>query len=254
MVELKSRTGIARMRAAGRIVARALDEVRAHAAPGVRVRDLDGIAAKVIADAGADPLFLGHRSGPGHPPFPATICASVNDAVVHGVPTGRHLADGDVVSIDCGARLHGWCADAAITFTVGTPDPADEALIDATRRALEAGIAAARAGARLGDIGHAIAGVARGEGYGMTADHGGHGIGRIMHEAPHVANEGPAGRGMPLRAGLVLAVEPILTRGGDGYLLAGDGWTVHTADGSRAAHIEHTVAITEEGPRVLTAL
>ncbi|MFC4562479.1 type I methionyl aminopeptidase [Nocardiopsis mangrovi] len=254
MVELKSPAEIVKIRAAGRIVARALDEVRAHAAPGARVRDLDDIATKVVTDAGADPLFLGHRSGPGLPPFPGTVCASVNDAVVHGIPTDRRLADGDVVSIDCGARLHGWCADAAVTFTVGTPDPDDEALIDATRRALDAGIAAARVGARLGDIGHAIAGVARREGYGMTADHGGHGIGRMMHEAPHVPNESPAGRGIPLRAGLVLALEPMLTRGGDGYRLDRDGWTVYTADGSRAAHAEHTVAITEDGPLVLTAV
>ncbi|GAA3740806.1 methionyl aminopeptidase [Spinactinospora alkalitolerans] len=253
MVELKTPAEIEAMRAAGRIVARALDAVRAHAAAGVRVRELDEVAAKVIADAGAEPLFLGHHPSGAPAPFPDTVCASLNDAVAHGVPTDERIEDGDVVSIDCGARLRGWCADAATTFIAGAADPADAAMIAATDRALRAGIEAARPGRTIGDVSEAIGGAARGAGYGMLADHGGHGIGRVMHEAPHVPNEGRGGRGMRLRPGLVLALEPMLTRGGDAYRIAPDGWTVRTADGSRAAHSEHTVAITADGPLVLTA-
>ncbi len=157
------------------------------------------------------------------------------------------------MSVDCGARLDGWTGDAAITFTVGTPRPADVALIDATRRALDAGIAAARVGGRMGDISHAIGSVAREAGCGMPADFGGHGIGRQMHEDPHVPNRGRANRGYPLRHGLVLAIEPMLMAGGnDAYRTDPDGWTLRTTDGSRAAHIEHTVAITDQGPRILT--
>lgn len=253
MVELKTPTEIEQMRAAGRVVGRALAAVRRHAAVGVPVRELDEVAAKVIADAGAEPLFLGYRP-PWAPvaPFPATICASVNDVVVHGIPTGERLRDGDVVSVDCGARLRGWCGDAAVSFIVGTADPADEALVAATDRALQAGIAAAQVGARLGDVSHAIAGAARAAGFPLLADHGGHGIGRAMHEDPYVPNEGTAGRGLRLRPGLVVALEPMLTRGGRRHRTDPDGWTVRTADGSRAAHSEHTVAITGDGPQLLT--
>lgn len=181
------------------------------------------------------------------------ICTSVNDAVSHGIPTGYRLRDGDLVSIDCGAQLDGWTGDAAITFTVGTPRPGDLDLIDATQQALDAGIAAAQVGSRIGDISHAIDTVARKAGCGMPADFGGHGIGRRMHEDPHVPNRGRPGRGFPLRHGLVLAIEPMLMAGGQNtYRTDIDGWTLRTTDGSRAAHIEHTVAITDQGPRILT--
>jgi methionyl aminopeptidase len=254
VIELKTAGELARMREAGRVTAAALAAARAHARPGVRPRELDGHALAVITEAGAEPLFLDYHPPWAPTPFPGATCISVNDAIVHGIPGDRPLADGDVVSVDCGARLDGWCGDAAITFTVGEhPDPADTALVEAAGRALAAAIAAAVPGARLGDLGHAVAGSARAAGYGLVRDHGGHGIGRAMHEEPFVANDAPRGRGLRLRPGLVLALEPMLQRGGrDDYRHDPDGWTVRTADGSRAAHVEHTVAITEDGPLVLT--
>lgn len=255
MIELKTGTELTAMRQAGRVVAHALAAIRAHADVGVRLLELDELAATVIADAGATPSFLHYRPSFASSPYPAVICASVNDAIVHGIPGPYRLRDGDLVSIDCGAHLDGWCGDSAISFIVGRPDPADLALIETTEQALHAGIAAAQVGARLGDIGHAIGTLARGAGYGLLARHGGHGVGRAMHEAPHVPNEGTPGRGLPLRPGLVLALEPMLLAGGaDTYRTDADGWTVRTADGSRAAHAEHTVAITEDGPCILTQL
>ncbi|AUY53336.1 type I methionyl aminopeptidase [Streptomyces sp. CB01881] len=253
MVELKSEAALAAMREAGRVVADALAAVEATAGVGVSLLELDGVAREVLCKAGATSPFLGYRPSFAPVPFPAVICASVNDAVVHGIPDGYRLRDGDLVSIDCGAVLDGWAGDAAVSFTVGTARPADQELIDATRRALEAGIAAAVLGNRTGDIAHAIAKVARGARYGLPEGFGGHGIGRRMHEDPHVPNEGRPGRGYPLKPGLVLAIEPMLTAGGrDDHDTDPDGWTLRTTDGSRAAHIEHTVAITEDGPRILT--
>jgi methionyl aminopeptidase len=253
VIELKTRTELAAMRQAGQVVARALAAVRAHAKVGVRLLELDEIAARVIAEAGATPSFLNYHPSFAPSPYPAVICASVNDAVVHGIPGRQRLRDGDLVSIDCGAHLDGWCGDSAISFITGHSDPADVALIDTTERALQAGIAAACVGQRLGDIGHAISSVARGAGYGLLSNHGGHGVGRAMHEPPHVPNEGRPGRGLPLRPGLVLALEPMLiASGADTYRTDADGWTLRTADGSRAAHAEHTIAITEEGPQILT--
>ncbi len=253
MVEIKSDTALEAMREAGRVVANALEAVRAAAAVGVRLRDLDEAARAVLTRAGARSPFLGYRPSFAPVPFPAVICASVNDAVVHGIPGDDRLRDGDLVSIDCGAELDGWTGDAAISFTVGTPRPADLELIAATQRALDAGIAAATVGHRIGDISHAIGTVARKAGCGMPTGFGGHGIGRRMHEDPHLPNQGRPGRGFPLRHGLALAVEPMLMAGGrDDYLTDPDGWTLRTTDGSRAAHIEHTIAITEDGPRILT--
>ncbi|GAA2743692.1 type I methionyl aminopeptidase [Kitasatospora cinereorecta] len=253
MVEIKSDTALEAMREAGRVVARALAAARAAAAVGVRLRELDDAARSVLAEAGARSPFLGYRPSFAPTPFPAAICVSVNDAVSHGIPDGSRLRDGDLVSVDCGAELDGWTGDAAISFTVGTPRPADLALITATRQALEAGIAAATVGRRIGDISHAIGAVARRAACGMPSDFGGHGIGRRMHEDPHVPNRGRPGRGYPLRHGLALAIEPMLMAGGrDAYVTDPDGWTLRTADGSRAAHFEHTTAVTEDGPRILT--
>ncbi|MFD0409198.1 type I methionyl aminopeptidase [Kitasatospora sp. NPDC127116] len=255
MVELKSDAGLAAMREAGRVVAQALAAVREQAAPGVSLLELDEVARGVLKAAGAASPFLGYRPSFAPVPFPAVICASVNDAVVHGIPNGYRLRDGDLVSIDCGALLDGWAGDSAVSFTVGTARPEDTALIETTRRALEAGIAAAVVGNRTGDIAHAIGTVARAGRYGLLDGYGGHGIGRRMHEDPHVANEGRPGRGYPLRPGLVLAIEPMLLAGGrDDHRTDPDGWTLRTVDGSRAAHVEHTVAITEDGPRILTLL
>lgn len=254
MIELKTPAEMDAIAAAGAVVAQVLEAVRSHAAPGVRPRELDRMAAGLIAEAGARPTFLNYLPRFASTPYPAVTCISVNDAVVHGIPGRAKLVDGDLVSVDLAVHLDGWCADSAISFVVGAADPADLALIDAAERALAAGIDAALAGNRLGDVGHAIAGVARGAGFGMLADHGGHGVGREMHESPHVANDGDPGRGLTLRPGLVLAMEPMLIAGGgDEYLHDRDGWTLRTADGSKAAHTEHTVGITEDGPRVLTS-
>ncbi|UNO43905.1 type I methionyl aminopeptidase [Streptomyces sp. MST-110588] len=253
MVEIKTDGALDAMRVAGRVVADALEAVRGAAAPGMRLVELDEVARTVLREAGATSPFLGYRPSFAPTPFPAVLCISVNDAIVHGVPDTYRLRDGDLVSADCGAVVDGWAGDAALSFCVGTARPEDRRLMDTTRRALEAGIAAAVVGARIGDISHAIGSVGRAAGYGIPADFGGHGIGRRMHEDPPVPNEGRPGRGFVLRHGLVIAIEPMfLAGGGDDYYAAPDGWTLRTTDGSRAAHFEHTVAITDDGPRVLT--
>lgn len=255
MVELKSASALEAMRETGRVVAQALAAVEAAASVGVSLRELDAVARDVLRAAGATSPFLGYRPAHAPVPFPAVICASVNDAVVHGIPDGYRLRDGDLVGVDCGAVLDGWAGDAAVTFAVGEPADRDRELIDATRAALEAGIAAAVVGNRTGDIAHAVSAVARRTRCGLLDGFGGHGIGRRMHEEPHVPNEGRPGRGYPLRPGLVLAIEPMLTAGGSGgHDTDPDGWTVRTGDGSRGAHFEHTVAVTEDGPRILTLL
>ncbi|MFD7106506.1 MULTISPECIES: type I methionyl aminopeptidase [Streptomyces] len=253
MVEIKTDAALDAMRVAGRVVGDALAAVRAAAAPGMRLLDLDEVARTVLREAGATSPFLNYRPSFAPTPFPAVICISVNDAIVHGIPDTYRLRDGDLVSIDCGAIVDGWAGDAALSFTIGTPRPEDRRLMDTTRQALEAGIAAAVVGARIGDIAHAIGSIGRAAGYGIPEDFGGHGIGRRMHEDPPVPNDGRPGRGFRLRHGLVIAIEPMfLAGGGNDYYAATDGWTLRTSDGSRAAHFEHTVAITDEGPRVLT--
>ncbi|WP_217547948.1 type I methionyl aminopeptidase [Streptomyces sp. GbtcB6] len=254
MVELKTDTSLDAMYAAGQVVGRALTAVREAAGIGVSLLELDEVAREVLREAGATSPFLGYRPSFAPTPFPAVICASVNDAIVHGIPSGYRLCDGDLVSIDCGAELDGWAGDSAISFTVGEPRAADVRLIETAERALAAGIAAAVVGNRTGDIAHAVGRVCREAGYGIPQGFGGHGIGRRMHEDPEVPNEGRPGRGFPLRHGMALAIEPMLIGSGrDGYHEAPDGWTLRTNDGSRAAHVEHSVAITETGPRVLTA-
>jgi methionyl aminopeptidase len=256
VIELKTPGEIGAIAAAGHVVADVLATLRDKAAPGVSPHDLDLIARDMIADAGARSSFVGYHPTWSRTPYPAVICSSVNDAVVHGVPDRTPLQARDLLSLDFAVHLDGWCADAALSVVVGdAPDPRDLALVEATERALAAGIAAARPNARLGDVGHAIAQVARRGRYGMLADHGGHGVGRTMHEAPFVPNRGRRGKGLPLRPGLVIAIEPMLQRGGrDDYHHDTDGWTLRTADGSRAAHVEHTIAVTAEGPRILTEL
>lgn len=241
------------MAAAGALVARALAAVREAAALGVSTLELDEVAESVIRDGDGVPSFLGYHG------FPATICASVNDRVVHGIPTARErLAAGDLVSIDCGAIVDGWHGDSAITFGVGPLGEADAALSEATRESLEAGIAAMLPGNRLTDVSHAIERGTRaaadrfGRPFGIVAGYGGHGIGREMHMDPFLANEGAPGRGPRLAAGSVLAIEPMLTLGTTKTRILADDWTVVTADGSRAAHWEHTVAVTDDGPRILT--
>lgn len=241
------------MAAAGAVVAAALTAVRSATIAGVSTLHLNEVAESVIRDAGATPSFLGYYG------FPGSICASVNDNVVHGIPSADEtLAPGDLVSVDCGAILHGWHGDAAISFGVGALDPVDEALSAATRQSMESGIAAMVAGNRLSDVSHAIetgtraAEAGYNRGFGIVDGYGGHGIGRQMHMEPFVPNEGPPGRGPLLAVGSVLAIEPMLTLGTTETVVLDDEWTVKTADGSRAAHWEHTVAVTEHGPRILT--
>ncbi|TKJ30969.1 type I methionyl aminopeptidase [Blastococcus sp. CCUG 61487] len=253
MIELRTPGEIDAMRAAGAVVADMHAAVKAAAAPGVRLTTLDAIARDVLADAGATSPFLGYAPLPTTPPFPGVLCLSVNDVALHGIPTPEELEDGDLLSVDAGAVLDGWVGDAAMTYPIGTPRPEDLALVATTEAALEAGIAAAVVGNRIGDISAAIGAVGRAGGCGINTDQGGHGVGRSMHEAPSVPNEGRPGRGVPLRAGLVIAIEPwFLAGGNDDYTVDADGWTLRSADGSRAAHVEHTVAVTDDGPRILT--
>jgi len=241
------------MAAAGAVVAEALRAVQQAAAPGVSTKELDDIAEGVIRRAGGVPSFLGYHG------FPGSICSSVNDRVVHGIPSAdEKLAHGDLVSIDCGAIIAGWHGDAAVTFGVGALIPADEALSAATRSAMEAGIEAMLPGNRLTDVSHAIergtraAEAAHDRRYGIVEGYGGHAIGRSMHMDPFLPNEGEPGRGPWLVAGSVLAIEPMLTLGTTRTRILEDEWTVVTTDGSRAAHWEHTVAVTDDGPRILT--
>jgi methionyl aminopeptidase len=254
VVEIKTPDEVGAIRAAGRIVARILAAVRDEAAAGTRLAELDDVARSVLAAAGATSPFLDYRPRFAPVPYPAVICTSVNDAALHGIPGRYRLAEGDLLSVDCGAVLDGWTADAATSFTIGTPSQADSRLIATTEAALSAGIAAAVPGARIGDISAAIGAAGRGGGYGICTDFGGHGVGREMHEAPSVPNDGRAGRGLRLSPGLVIAIEPWFLAGGeDSYRIDADGWTLRSADGSRAAHAEHTIAVTGDGPVILTA-
>jgi len=250
-LEIKTRDQVELMRVAGRLVGETLELLRAAVRPGVTTGELDVLAESNIRDHGGVPSFLGY----GVPPFPATICASVNDEVVHGIPGPRTLLDGDVVSIDCGAIVDGWHGDAATTVAVGDVAPDVLALMRVTEDALWQGMAAARLGGRVTDISHAIETHVRSQGrYGILEDYTGHGIGTEMHMAPNVPNHGRKGRGPTLVEGLVLAVEPMVTAGTSQSHLLDDEWTVATADGSMSAHFEHTFTLTREGPWVLTAV
>ena len=262
-IELKTLDQVRVMRRAGLVVADALDAVRSGARPGMTTADLDAIAAEVIAGAGATSSFLGYHG------YPATVCTSVNDEVIHGIPGPRVLAAGDVVSIDCGAVVDGWHGDSAVTFILGPDgvlapgaheaDAGDEALVRGTEAAMWAGIAAIAAGGRLNDVGRAVetavelAGSATGVEYGIVEEYVGHGIGSAMHQPPDVVNYRTSERGPRLRPGMCLAVEPMVARGGGATRVLEDDWTVVTQDASRAAHWEHTVAVLEHGISVLTA-
>jgi methionyl aminopeptidase len=250
MATIKRPAEIERMRAAGTVLIDVLDALRRELRPGVSTGDLDSIAERMIRDAGATPSFKGYGSSP---PFPGSICVSLNDEVVHGIPSPRRrLADGDLVSVDVGCIVDGWHADCARTWTVGHVAREVQRLIDATRRAMEAGIAAARAGNRLGDVGHAIESIARDHGYGVVRPFVGHGIGTSMHEEPQVPNYGRPGTGLRIEAGMCFAIEPMFNLGGDAVFVEDDGWTVRTADGSLSAHFENTVAVTAAGVETLT--
>jgi len=252
VVILKSRDEIDTMRAAGRVVAQTIERVRAAVRPGVTLRELDRLAEQTIRDAGATPSFLGYLPHFAPTPFPGSVCLSPNDVIVHGIPDRTRLRDGDLLSIDCGAIVEGYHGDAAVTVPVGRVDEAARRLLETTECALWAGIAAARAGNRLSDISYAVGQVGHAAGYGIVPDFGGHGIGRVMHEDPSVLNDGRPGRGLRLREGLVLAIEPMFNEGDGAYGVKPDGWALVTRDGSRSAHFEHTVAITADGPEILT--
>jgi len=246
MITFKGPEDFDRMRHAGRVVARIHRELREAAEPGVALVDLDELAAKIIADGDCTPNFLNYHG------FPANTCLSLNEEIVHGIPSKRVLQEGDILSVDAGAIYEGWHADAAITFGVGEiPDEAQQ-LIEVTEEALQVGIERSTVGARLGDIGHAISQVAEPHGYGVVREYTGHGIGLQMHEDPQVLNYGTPGKGVKLKAGMAICIEPMFNLGTHETKVLADQWTVVTADGELSAHWEHTVAITDDGPEVLT--
>lgn len=244
----KTASDIAKMRRAGRVVAEMHEKTRAAIRPGVTTGRLDEIAREVLTTRGARSNFLGY----GYPPFPAVICASPNDMIVHGIPGDRVLEEGDIISIDCGAIIEGWHGDAAYTAPVGQVSPEVEKLLRVTEESLRAGIAQMVDGNRISDIGHAIQTVAEGAGFSVVREYVGHAIGTSMHEEPQVPNYGPPGKGPKLRPGMVFAVEPMINAGGPGTRTLDDQWSVVTADGSWSAHFEHTIAITDNGPEILT--
>lgn len=248
-IELKSPADLERMRRAGRLAAQVLEAVGRAVAPGVTTKELDRLAEKFIRDAGGVPTFLGYRG------YTATLCASINEEVVHGIPNPKRvLREGDIVGIDVGATLDGFVGDTAATFAVGRITDEAQRLLQTTRESLDQGIAAARVGNRLGDVSAAIQRVAEEKGYSVVRDFVGHGIGRNMHEEPSVPNYGTAGTGLRLEAGLVIALEPMVNMGTWRVQVLKDGWTVVTEDNRLSAHFEHTVAVTDAGPEILTQI
>lgn len=252
MIELRTPAEIEAMRPAGRFVAEVLATLREDTMVGTNLLALDKRAHEMIRKVGAESCYIDYHPSFGASPFGKVICTSVNDAVLHGLPFDYAIRDGDLVSLDFAISIDGWVADSAVSFVVGTPRDEDLRLIDTTERALDAAIAAATVGNRIGDISAAIAAVSHGEGYSINTDFGGHGVGRVMHGDPHIANDGRAGRGYPLREGLVVALEPWLLQTTDTLVTDPDGWTLRSTDGSRGSHSEHTIAITGDGPIVLT--
>ena len=253
MIEYKTAQQIDAIGVAGTLVRRTLNAVRDAATAGVRLVDLDDLAHQVIRDGGGVSAYIGYHPNWAPSPYPRVLCISLNDVIVHAIPDQTRLRIGDLVSVDLALLVDGWCADAAISFTIGEPSAADRLLIDTTERALAAGIAAARPGGRLGDISAAIGDVARSRGLKVNTQFGGHGVGRTMHGDPHISNDGRAGRGFRLQPGLVIAIEPWFLHTTDQIYTDRDGWTIRSADGSRGAHSEHTIAVTEDAPVVLTA-
>jgi methionyl aminopeptidase len=246
VIELKTRAELDLMRAAGRVVGELLSHLAALVRPGLKTEALDEASREFLRRAGAAPAFLGYRG------FPASVCISVNEEVVHGIPGERQLHEGDLISIDAGAVVEGWYADAATTVPVGAVSSAARRLSETTHRALEAGIAQAVPGRRLSDISHAVQQAVETQGFSVVRDFVGHGIGRALHEDPPIPNFGPPHMGPRLKAGMTLAIEPMVTAGSHEVRVLSDGWTAVTADRSLAAHFEHTVAVTEEGPVILT--
>lgn len=254
MIELRTPAEIEQMRPAGAFVSSVLTALEEKAAVGVNLLELDELAHKMIRDAGAESCYIDYAPSFGSGPFGKVLCTSVNDAVLHGMPHDYALQDGDLLSVDFAASVNGWVADSARSVIVGTERPEDRRLIEVTTAALAAGIEQAVVGNKIGDISNAIGAVATVAGYKINTDFGGHGVGRTMHGDPHIPNKGRPNRGFPLREGLVIAIEPWFLQTTDRlYTDEFDGWTLRSADGSRGAHQEHTVAITANGPQILTA-
>jgi methionyl aminopeptidase len=253
VIEYRTPTEIEQMRPAGRFVAEVLTTLHAAADVGVNLLDLDALAHEMIKERGAESCYIDYHPSFGAMPFGKVLCTSVNDAVLHGLPHDYVLRDGDLLSLDFAASVDGWVCDSAISKVVGTPRPEDLSLIEVTERALAAAIDVAVVGNRIGDISFAIGETARAAGLGINLQFGGHGVGRTMHGDPHVANDGRPGRGLRLEPGLVIAIEPWFLASTDQIYTDRDGWTLRSMDGSRGAHSEHTVAITADGPLVLTA-
>ena len=252
MLELKTPHEVEAMRTTGAFIADLLEDLHSRAAVGVNLLDLEYRARQLIEDRGAVSCYWDYAPSFGRGPFRNVICLSVNDAVLHGLPHDYVLRDGDLLSMDIAVSIDGWVADSARSLIVGTPRPEDQRVIEATERALDAAIAAALPGGRLGDISAAISAVADEYRYPVNTEFGGHGLGRTMHEDPHVSNRGRAGRGLVLRPGLTLALEPWFAQGTSKIVYDRDGWTLRSADGSRTAHSEHTIAVTDGSPLVLT--
>ncbi|MEE2037703.1 type I methionyl aminopeptidase [Nocardiopsis sp. CT-R113] len=253
MIEILKPTELARAKDTGALVADILQTLKSRSAVGTNLLDIDRWAKAMIIEAGAESCYVDYEPSFGRGPFGHYICTAVNDAVLHGLPHDYTLADGDLLSLDLAVSLGGVAADSAISFVVGASEPpASVAMIRATERALSAGIAAARPGARIGDISHAIGSVLRGAGYPINIEYGGHGIGTTMHQDPHVANTGQPGRGYKLRPGLMLALEPWVMEDTAELVTDADGWTLRSATGCRTAHSEHTIAITDDGAEILT--
>ncbi len=252
MIELRTPAEIEQMKPAGRFVADVLTRLAEVADVGMNLLELDALAHEMIRERGATSCYIDYHPSFGAMPFGKVLCTSVNDAVLHGLPHDYVLQDGDLLSLDFAASVDGWVSDSALSLVVGSPVQQDLDLIDTATRALDAGIAAARAGSRIGDISAAIAAVAHADGLSINTDFGGHGVGRTMHGDPHVPNNGRPGRGYPLKPGLVIAIEPWFLQSTDVLYTDRDGWTLRSGDGSRGAHMEHTIAITEDGPLVLT--
>jgi methionyl aminopeptidase len=247
VIVCKSPTEIEKMREANQLVARILDELAAMVAPGMTTAVLDAAAEAKVRAAGAEPAFKGYRG------YPSTLCASVNEQVVHGIPNGRPLESGDIVSLDMGVKLNGYYGDSAITVPVGTVSDEVARLLQVTQEALEKGISQVRVGARISDIGHAIQAHVESHGFAVVREFVGHGIGAALHEEPQIANYGEPGRGPRLAEGMTLAIEPMVNMGRPAVKVLADGWTAVTKDGSLSAHFEHTVAVTKDGPLVMTA-
>lgn len=255
MIELKSASELAGMRAAGRLVAETFAKLESAIRPGVILRELDSLASDYLKSCGAEPLYKGYRGNPPrHPPFPGVICASVNNEICHGLPDKRSLRAGDIVGIDIGLKYKGFCGDACVTYAVGAITPGAHRLLTVAQECLHQGIQAAQAGRHLSDIGAAIQVCAESQGFSVVHEWGGHGIGRKLHQEPSVPHVGPGGHGPKLRPGIVFTIEPMINIGGPECKMLQDGWTVVTADGSLSAQFEHTIAITENGPEILSRL